>query len=97
MRRLVLRRLFVLGVLVWLAGVTSARDLLHTHSIFAERQDCPACRFERASGTTPATSAVVVAALAPVVVGPAPAPRDAEFRSSESSNELQTRGPPFSC
>jgi hypothetical protein len=63
-------RWLALAMIIWIIGVTGARDLLHNHSGLSDRPDCPACRLDRTTGvTTPGMHAVLaVPLLVPVGV-----------------------------
>lgn len=88
-------RVLAVIVLLWVAGLTGARDLLHNHSGLAERQDCPACRLDGTAGV--ATPFLGVMAAIPDLrpVGIVPARPLSPFVSSASDLEPPPRSPPF--
>lgn len=90
-------RLLVLAVLAWLIGVTAGRDVLHNHAACEECRNCPACLSECSPGITAATSALIVATITLVVVGPAPNLPSVALTADELSYQLPPRSPPGSC
>lgn len=88
-------RWLALFVLVWIIGVTGARDLLHTHSGLAERPDCPACRLDRTAGVTTSITLAVLAIPVLVPVGVVPDLRAADFVSGHYALEPPPRSPPL--
>jgi len=88
-------RVLVLLVLVWVIGLTGARDLLHNHSGLTERPDCPACRLDRATGVTAPSTAALLATPELLPLGAVPDLYKADITSDCFSLEPPPRSPPL--
>ncbi|MCU0250516.1 MAG: hypothetical protein MUE61_09925 [Vicinamibacterales bacterium] len=88
-------RWLALVVLAWMIGTTGARDLLHNHSGFAERPDCPACRLDRTAGVTTSVTMAVVAIPVLVPLGVVPDLYAAGSVSGQDALEPPPRSPPL--
>lgn len=94
-RRTLPFRVLAVVVFLWVVGLTGARDLLHNHSGFVERPDCPACRLDGTAGVVTPLLGLMAAIPDLRPVGAVPVCPRSSFVSSAAALEPPPRSPPL--